>query len=88
MGPIHRNFCDVVSALLRDIEQFDVEAIAVDGGDAKEVCCHSLTEQFESALCVGDSSEASFLDECVEQVAQNGPIPASLDCIVRQPGGE
>lgn len=66
MDPIHRNFCDVVSALLRDIEQFDVEAIAVDGGDAKEICGHSLTEKFESALCVGDSSEASFLDKRVE----------------------
>ena len=30
MGPIHGNFRDAVSALLRHIEQFEVEAIAVD----------------------------------------------------------
>jgi hypothetical protein len=59
MGPIHRNFCDAVSALLRHIEQFEVEAIAVDRGDAKEVYCHCLAEQLESALRVGDSSEAA-----------------------------
>jgi hypothetical protein len=63
MGPIYRNFYDVVSALLRDIEQFEIEAIAVDRGDSEEICCHSLTEQFEATLRVGNSSEATLSHE-------------------------
>jgi len=60
MGPIHRDFCDMVSALLCDVEQFEIEAIAINRRDSEEVCCHGLTEQFKAALRVGNSSEAAL----------------------------
>lgn len=88
IGPIHRNFCDPVSALLCHVEQFEIKPIAIDGGHSKEICCHSSAEQFESALRVGDPSEAAPLHDEIEQVAQHGSMKAGLDGIVRRPGGE
>ena len=86
--PIHRNLCDVVSSLLRHVEQFEIEAITINGGDAKEVDSYRSTEQLESALRIGDPSEAALAYDEIEQVAKKSSIEAGLNCIVWQSGSQ
>ena len=74
IGPVHWNFSDIVSPLSRHIEQFEIEAIGIDGGAAEEVLRDSPAEQLEAALRVGDSFEAAPLHDGIEQVAQHRSV--------------
>ncbi len=88
IGPVHRDFRDMIAPLPRDVEQFEIEAVAVDGGDAKEVLRDRPAEQLEAALCIGDSFEAAQPHDPIEQVTQERSVQAGLDRIARQSGGK
>ena len=37
IGPIHRNFSDAKAALASNIEELEIERVAVDAGDSKQI---------------------------------------------------
>lgn len=88
IGPIHRNFCDPIAALLSDEQQFEVKPVAVDGRYGKEIACHGSFEQLKPALCVADPLNASHSNDGVETAAQDAPVPAGIDCELPLLGGQ
>jgi len=81
VGPINGDFRNPIVSTPRDIQKFQVEAIAVDPRDEKKILRHTLPKQLEAALRVGDPLKAKLLCNPIEGVSQDGPMPAGLNLI-------
>jgi hypothetical protein len=69
VGPIDGNLRNPVVPAPRDIQKFQVESIAVDSGDGKEILRYTLSKQLETALRVGNSFKAKLLSHPIEGIS-------------------
>src|SRR5436309_1649327 len=83
--PIHRNLRNAITSPLGHIQELQVESIAVDRSNRKQILGHVSTEQLKAALSVRDSSDAALSDGCIKQSSQESTVQSSLYRKVRQP---
>src|SRR5690242_7886247 len=81
--PVHWHFRNAIAPLLGQVEELKIESKSINRCIPEKLLCDDPTEQLESALGVGDPSDAALLHRGIKQGAQQASIEARVDGEIR-----